>query len=1364
MGLFSLGILVLQGVAILLSYGCWAMRIRFINVEQLIMEASLKRRQLTNAERHSFCLRLKLGRETYRDNHPWLRHGTSRESGHGSVARQFYLECCVVTGRVETSRVVLDPRCLREAIKRSREDRGLNPSRKQPKATSFVYFSNEWQHRMPILVERLTGLLGLLIALACAASVGAAVGSAAALGTPICTWAVNYATRPVGLARLLACVVTPAWSLKDFDDTLGFPGEGPAVRTGPYGRGGVLDDLPTAHTWNGSRSSSQGVDAAPGPPVGGEETTRAVSRSRSPIPASLEDGMRGLGFDESMGSSSRQRLYCPVPGCPDSNCRRAAGWASKQSLRSHVEEHATGRLMGVIPDTWMRDQNLEQCSVCSRLLSQRFGGTCPRCRPALQRDPPSAAGSRPVPEDWPSLEEVFTLRIPTKAYVPKAARKDWAQCLAASLSRVRHYNDEKAWIELLSLPQMVLRAPDRGGCKNKRREGADVRSRCRAWLEGERRSLWKPPRKNSHANRAAQGDAQKEERACAWVKEGLLGKACSALCKEPPVDVSGEVLVKMRELHPAARDCEAARLPLLRPVDGRATEIVGEDVVDKAIGSFPRGSAASLSGLRPQHLKDALVPGHRDEVLRQTTGVVELLSKGEAHPGVGGWICGGSLTALRKKDGGLRPFAVGETWRRLVAKTLAATTSEESRKYFQPLQLGVGSKCGCEAIVHVVRQWLGRNNGDSDRVLVSLDLSNAFNCLDRSALRAAVRRVFPGLAPWVDFCYGEATPLILGLHRIDSTRGIQQGDPLGPLLFAVAIHDAIQRARRDTMEAFPDEPDFVTFYVDDGVFGGTSRAAKHFCDQLERLLSDIGLSLQKGKCEVVPSAGLQHQVPPDTFLGFHFNASGNFKLLGASLGTADFCLAHTRKRVTKASELLAKISQMRDSQCALHLMRNGASFCKLVYSARTVPTALLQSALHDMSDDVKRALTNIVGTEIDPRGWKQAQIGIKSGGLGLRSAEEHASSAFIACVSGCAAICSEIDPHFDPEDIDGHLFLQEARQDLSSRIRPDAVTSGTERAYRQKHFSRLVDAKSKEDLSALGSNDLFYKAHLALQDADGAGAWLTALPEDEDRKVDPALFQVCLQRRLRLRVQEADSFCPLCGMTMDSYGDHALVCRCHGDKTIRHNVLRNVVYSEALLGGMRPEKEKAGLLPGRPAEDGLQRNATREDEGAGVHMQVAAHGLRRPADVFLPRGACGAPTALDFACTSGLRADRVRLAAEQPEQVASRYEDFKRNFKPPGEQAGTEALCAQNGLRFVPMVLEAHGGGWSAVARQTLDVIARSVAAAWNEKPEVASLRIAQRLSTTLHRENARAILKRCRAEESGDIADELLVGLPPLW
>lgn len=122
--------------------------------------------------------------------------------------------------------------------------------------------------------------------------------------------------------------------------------------------------------------------------------------------------------------------------------------------------------MGEIPQQWMSENNLEQCWVCSKLLARRFGGTCPWCRPTLRASVSTASrpvDERPVPACWPSLEEVCTARIPTKAYVPQGARKLWAQCLAAALSQVHKYNDEKAWIQLLSLPQMVLRASERGG-------------------------------------------------------------------------------------------------------------------------------------------------------------------------------------------------------------------------------------------------------------------------------------------------------------------------------------------------------------------------------------------------------------------------------------------------------------------------------------------------------------------------------------------------------------------------------------------------------------------------------------------------------------------------------------------------------------------------------------------------------------------------------------------------------------------------------------------------------------------------------------------------------------------------------------
>ena len=80
------------------------------------------------------------------------------------------------------------------------------------------------------------------------------------------------------------------------------------------------------------------------------------------------------------------------------------------------------------------------------------------------------------------------------------------------------------------------------------------------------------------------------------------------------------------------------------------------------------------------------------------------------------------------------------------------------------------------------------------------------------------------------------------------------------------------------------------------------------------------------------------------------------------------------------------------------------------------------------------------------------------------------------------------------------------------------------------------------------------------------------------------------------------------------------------------------------------------------------------------------------------------------------------------------------------EAETTEALCCRQGIRFIPMVIESHGGGWSKSARQVLDCVAKHVSASWNEDGEVASLSIAQRLSVTLHRENARAMLKRLQA------------------
>ena len=146
---------------------------------------------------------------------------------------------------------------------------------------------------------------------------------------------------------------------------------------------------------------------------------------------------------------------------------------------------------------------------------------------------------------------------------------------------------------------------------------------------------------------------------------------------------------------------------------------------------------------------------------------------------------------------------------------------------------------------------------------------------------------------------------------------------------------------------------------------------------------------------------------------------------------------------------------------------------------------------------------------------------------------------------------------------------------------------------------------------------------------------------------------------------------------MDVYGDHTLVCQCNGDRTIRHNALRDVIFAELQVAWARPEREKTGLLPGRPGEEGRQSSAS----------------ARRPADIWVRRGTHGDAEALDFAVTSGLRADRYRQTIEDPGILFAGYEAFKRDCKQ------TDRVCQDQGLRFTSVILEAHGGGWSSTCR-----------------------------------------------------------------
>ena len=162
-------------------------------------------------------------------------------------------------------------------------------------------------------------------------------------------------------------------------------------------------------------------------------------------------------------------------------------------------------------------------------------------------------------------------------------------------------------------------------------------------------------------------------------------------------------------------------------------------------------------------------------------------------------------------------------------------------------------------------------------------------------------------------------------------------------------------------------------------------------------------------------------------------------------------------------------------------------------------------------------------------------------------------------------------------------------------------------------------------------------------------------------------------------------------------------------------------------------KPKACLSPQRPLCGAAFEN------GSACTEHSSDPSLRRPADVYIPRWRSGPPAAWDFAVTSGLRLEVMADSVQDPDAALTKYGEFKCSYQDTREQ------CQLQGITFVPMVMEAVGGGWGKVARGVWSELAKTSVLATGELETEAScaIMLRQRLSMILHRENARACLRR---------------------
>ncbi|CAE7257961.1 unnamed protein product [Symbiodinium microadriaticum] len=1005
------------------------------------------------------------------------------------------------------------------------------------------------------------------------------------------------------------------------------------------------------------------------------------------------------------------RVYCPVQGCPCADPTQTAGYASIPAMRSHIDSHLAGTLQGDVPQDWMQTHNRVRCMVCGLSVSSRHGvhPTCmPAARAAAARGTPRQAGP-----DLPDFHEIMAADSPVLRHVPHAARHLWGQVLMRALANVAHHNDSASWRELLMLPRCVLHAPPRGGRRHNKATAAYTLDRLQQWLQGERRLLWDSRTRSGSSRRTGQPSAEdRRALATSLAREGLDRKACTALlsaglCPETPQTVQA-----LRALHPV-------QAPPIVPglaAQPLAPELVPE-AVSRALRSFPADTAPGPSGLRVQHLREACAAGASDALLQQLASVVGLLAQGQACREAAASVAGASPVAVPKPKGGVRPIAVGEVLRRLTGKCLMAAVRDDAKAFFCPAQLGIAARGGAEAAVHTTRAWVTRHQNGPGKVLVKLDFRNAFNTVSRQAALDMACSQFPALARFVNWCYCAPADLYFGATRLASAAGVQQGDPLGPLLFAAALQPLAQELRRGPL-------DLAFFYLDDGVLAGDIAAVGAALAYVQQKAAQLGLHLNLAKCEavVVGTASLDALWAhlPAELLKAQDGTSRllrNFELLGAPIGEEAFTAGHVAARVDKAATLLEAIGELEDPQVGLRLLRSCAGHVRIVHSMRCAPPGPQRPGFLAFDTAVRSSFGALTGIHLDDQQWRQAARGPAMAGLGLRSTALDAPAAYLASIGGSRALCAKIDEAFSDAVLLACPHAAAAADQLNSALQPhQQVTIAAAILKRQKELTELIDTTSWRQQLA---NSTPTARALLLSEAEvGARAFLAALPRGSCR-LEPALFVSELRQRLGVPDAAEDTWCPLCNAVLDRYSHHAALCCAGGERNQRHHALRDLVYHWATRAGMQPEREKAGLLlPQRPEDTALAR--------------------RRPADVYLP---ClrGSPTALDLAVTAPQRLESLAQASQEATSSAGAYAQTK------ADHLQTARVCAEQGVRFQPMVVECTGA-WDKAAAKVLWEIARAVAAREGADGQALHGELLQELGVTARRFRARAILRR-RAE-----------------
>ena len=144
---------------------------------------------------------------------------------------------------------------------------------------------------------------------------------------------------------------------------------------------------------------------------------------------------------------------------------------------------------------------------------------------------------------------------------------------------------------------------------------------------------------------------------------------------------------------------------------------------------------------------------------------------------------------------------------------------------------------------------------------------------------------------------------------------MQQGDPLGPLGFALTLHPLVEKVKAEVPGL-----SLNVWYLDDGILMGPPEDLAAALHIVERVGPSLGLHLNHSKSLLyvpIEADASASPLPSDIPI-----TRRGFSVLGCPIGPPDFCEEMFQARLEKVKVSLSALRDLDDSQMETSLLRS----------------------------------------------------------------------------------------------------------------------------------------------------------------------------------------------------------------------------------------------------------------------------------------------------------------------------------------------------------------------------------------------------------------------------------------------------------